>query len=315
MPRKNSLVDSYTIGFIGNISRKGCYDPAIGVIRPVIEKYYELHFPNLVKELAMTSRKNTKAYKEQLALMRSMQPREWRYTHPRLRTLMMFYSRNDHCSRPMTLWLGQKLVREAVAEGKSVAPLLRKRLKDRLDYALGKGESQFWFHLESVPHDPWKLHAHGIIEFRTPEFFNRKTGIGGSLRDVIRDAAGEDIPIGGEAVHQLSIKGSDYNQNWLDYCVKQRRDRVNFRIHPEPPKEIGRTIAAGTREMQKRAEHVYSELRWLMRGMITGQIEAWTADEWERHSGFNFDLFPSLEARHCGSSNKVIDELRLEVAD
>lgn len=278
--RRNAFADANTVEIIRQLEAIGGFDAQMGAVRPVILKYYHTKFMKHVRSLIPAQRASKAKVDQQLEELKCHLPREWRYTKNRLKSVMVYFARNKPCAKPFTLWVGTSLVERSIKSKTPLAQILRKRLKDRLDYHLDPGESQFWLQLERSPKDRWAIHAHGVFEFRNPEHFNRCTAIGRGLREVIREAAGTDVPICDGTRRQLSFSNGSMNEGWVYYCLKQRRGK-RLPKYLEPPIEIGKNTGAGTRELGQRAQLLYDELRPIVTAMITREIDHWTWSDWQ----------------------------------
>ncbi|RYY87317.1 MAG: hypothetical protein EOO15_12235 [Chitinophagaceae bacterium] len=219
-------------------------------------------------------------------------PRRWYDTTPRFRKYMLLYGikgdANTH--RPLTIWTGKDMIEASRSSDKPLAKTLHKNMTDRLRRLLGTGEFGFWFNIENSNKAPYALHAHGLLYVRDPRYLVRPSDERTALVRELRLASGDDLSTDKKkrimtANNWVKFAPKQLNTGWIDYCRKARRGRL-FRVSaPEPPKDIGVRLEAGTHNLTRQASEFYSRARLLFRGMADGSIERWSKEDWESVSG------------------------------
>lgn len=230
-------------------------------------------------------------------------PQRWADTSAELKRDMYLYSLLYCCvpHRPICFWIGEELAAEAISKKKDLAAWMLKRISDRLKRLLGDTEFGLWFHIEHVPGEPDKLHAHGIIYAEDEAWLTSGSSQYTKLRDEIRKATGFKPELHGKAIRKgdwVHMPKKSLNQGHVAYSTKSSRattsnPRFNIaEMMPNyigvPSEEIGDRIEAVSHSLTKRAEEFYESVRPIVRGFITGKVFDWDDDEW-RAAGATFD--------------------------
>lgn len=221
--------------------------------------------------------------------------------------------------RPITFWIGADLIEQSKADGKPLAAWLLKRLSDRLRRLLGDTEFGLFFHLETTPGEPHKLHAHGIIYISDESWFRYRSAKYTKLRNVIRDVTGfehgieisdlynvdelppEDLldhsPLLSLAPRRIALKGiakerwlftphKPVNYGFINYSTKSARHQMfQFSSAGVPEPEIGERIEAASMKLRRRARDFYERIRPLMKAFQTGDILDWEDEDWKKVGG------------------------------
>ncbi|WP_291075705.1 hypothetical protein [Hyphomonas sp.] len=230
-------------------------------------------------------------------------PQRWADTSAELKRDMylhsLVYCRIPH--RPICFWIGEELVAEAISEKKDLAAWMLKRISDRLKRLLGDTEFGLWFHIEHIPGEPDKLHAHGIIYAVDESWLASGNTQYTKLRDEIRKATGFKPEICGKGIRKenwVHMQKKSLNQGYVAYSTKSsrvttRNPRFDIaKMMPDyigvPSEEIGDRIEAVSHSLTKRAKNFYESARPIVRGFMTGKVFDWDDDDWKK-AGATFD--------------------------
>ena len=215
-------------------------------------------------------------------------PQRWNDTSPKLKRRMYLGAllASDIPHRSITFWVGSKLIAQSKAKGKPLAAWLLKRISQRLKTILGDIEFGIWFHLETKPSEPDKIHAHGIIYVADPVWLRSRTLEYKDLRESIRIATGYEPMIGGTPIRKerwVHISDKPLNFGIIDYAEKSRRNRLfTAQFIGEPSEQIGNRIEATSQTLIKRGRSFYEHTRPFVRAIITNQLADWSTDEYEK---------------------------------
>ena len=195
--------------------------------------------------------------------------------------------------RPICFWISQELILEAISRKENLAAWMHKRISARLTRLFGDTEFGLWFHLEHIPGQSDKVHAHGLIFVDDESWFKPRSIRYTHLRRHIREATGfnSDIHTGDiDKERWVHTPVKRLNHGYVDYCVKSRRERT---AHPRfnitklmphyvgvPSAEIGHRLEAVSASLTRRAKHFYQGVLPTVRGFMTGDVLHWDDNQW-----------------------------------
>jgi hypothetical protein len=285
-PRISHSSETTSLVLIDILSSSGVMDVGAEFDRRVLLVWYRTEFPNLMRQyLELDSKLTPAKLKAELLKLSRNKPRRWEDLSDRFRRVLLLLSarQDTECFRAFTLWIGEDLIAEARTSDRPLVDHLRKRMADRLRRHLGSNEFGFWFHLERTKSDPYGLHVHGIIYIKDHQHFTIDRRYRTLRREITQASGSNHKMIPSKILH---MKSKDINQLWMDYCLKQRRDR---RYHTSnstpPPLDIGERLHAGTHSFTRRAQGFYKRIRLVVPALLNGKIKTWTAMEWNSIDG------------------------------
>ena len=281
-PRISLSSETMSLVLIDSLSSSGVMDDGAEFDRRVLLDWYRTDFPNLMRQhLELDCKISPTNLTAELLKRSRNKPRRWEDLSDRFRRVLLLLSarQDTDCFRAFTLWIGEDLIAEARTSDRPLVDHLRKRMADRLRRHLGSNEFGFWFHLERTKSDPYGLHVHGIIYVKDHKHLTIDRRYR-ELRREITQASGSNHKMDPSKI--LHMKSKDINQLWMDYCLKQRRDR---RFHTSnstpPPLDIGERLHAGTHSFTRRAQTFYKRIRLVVPALLNGKIKTWTKKEWD----------------------------------
>tara|TARA_R110000868_G_scaffold372326_1_gene636160 strand:- start:106 stop:996 length:891 start_codon:yes stop_codon:yes gene_type:complete len=281
-PRISLSSETMSLVLIDSLSSSGVMDDGAEFDRRVLLDWYRTDFPNLMRQyFELDGRISPTNLKAELLKRSRNKPRRWEDLSDRFRRVLLLLSarQDTKCFRAFTLWIGEDLIAEARTSDRPLVDHLRKRMADRLRRHLGSNEFGFWFHLERTKSDPYGLHVHGIIYVKDHKHLTIDRRYR-ELRREITQASGSNHKMVPSRI--LDMKSKDINQLWMDYCLKQRRDR---RFHTSnstpPPLDVGERLHAGTHSFTRRAQTFYKRIRLVVPALLNGKIKTWTKEEWD----------------------------------